>query len=217
MAIAFVQSASSAGTSQAYGSNVTLGNLLLVVAGSQDIAGAITFAISDTQGNAWTALGVVDANSVNGGRGQLFYAVAKATGANTVTLTTGSTTPLLAVHEFSGATFLDVQASAIGSGTSPDSGPVTTGAAAELLFGFNVNVPTSITGLSAGVGWTQAEAITQKLITEYQIVAATGTFDATSAMTTGKSPTNLWLAEIATFSVTQVSKGHNLMMMGIGA
>src|SRR6266850_4541939 len=102
MAIAFVQSRSSVGVSLAYNSNVTLGNLLIVVAGSRDTGGGVTFAVSDSQGNTYSSLTIVDANPILGGRAQLFYAVAKATGANTVTLTTGSALPQLLIHEFSG-------------------------------------------------------------------------------------------------------------------
>jgi hypothetical protein len=195
-----------AGLSLAYTGNVTLGNLLIVAAGSRDAGGGVTFAVSDTQGNIYSSLALVDANSISGGRGQIFVVTANATGANTVNLATGSATPQLLIHEFSGVTSIDVFTSAIGSGQSQDSGPVSTRVAAELLFGF-VLLASAQLALTQGAGWTLAETLGVDVLTEWQIVAAKGTFNATSTSTAISKGTSLWLAEIATFNAAQASSG----------
>lgn len=205
MAIAFVQSRSVAGAGPlAYSSNVTAGNLLIVLAGSLDLAGGATFAVSDTQGNAYSSLALVDGNPA-GGRAQIFFAIAKATGANSVTLTTASATPQLAIHEFSGvSSTLDASHSAAGAGTSQDSGPAATAFPSELLFGFSLHVMTGSGSVTVGAGWTQAENLINApniggILTEFQTVSATGTFNATSTSSGGKGFSDQWLAEIATF------------------
>lgn len=202
MAIALVQSRSVAGTSLAFTGNVTQGNLLVVAAGSRDIAGGVTFAVADTEVNSYSSLSLVDANPINGGRGQIFFGVANATGANAVTLTTTSATPQLLIHEFSGVSFFDVTASATGSGQSQDSGPATTRVASELLFGF-ILLTNSQLSLTQGAGWTLAETLGVAVLTEWQAVAAKGNFDATSSSTVAVKGASLWLAQIATFSPTK--------------
>lgn len=204
MPIALVQSRSAAATSLAYTGNVTAGNLLVIAAGSRDAAGGATFSIADSLVNNYSSLSLVDANPIGGGRGQIFFAVANATGANTVTLTTTSVTPQLLIHEFSSVSFFDVTASAIGSGQSQDSGPATTRVASELLFGFVLLTNPQLT-LTQGAGWTLAETLGVDVLTEWQAVAAKGTFDATSSSTVAVKGTSLWLAQIATFSPTNPS------------
>lgn len=218
MPATLIQSAGSATNSVAFGVNVTLGNLLVVVAGSLDAAGGVTFAVSDTQGNVYSSLALVDGNPGGGGRAQVFYCIAKATGANTVTITTASATPQIAIHEFSVVTTKDASTSATGAGAAQDSGGATTNSAAELLFGYSLHFAVAISGLVPGPGWTQAVLLgpSLTLLTEYQVVAATGTFNATSTSSGGKSFTDIWIAQIVTFSAGGGAVVHNMSMMGCG-
>jgi len=107
----------------AYSSNVTQGNLLIAAVSFQSVSGQP--AITDTQGNTWTEVGKVDA-IVSAKLGLImFWAVANATGANTVTSSVaGITTPSnvwLALAEFSGASGLAlISGSTLGYGFSPD-------------------------------------------------------------------------------------------------
>jgi hypothetical protein len=84
---------------QAYTSNVTSGNLLVVFACS----GIETPSISDTRGTSWTAGPSVD-DSGDGERLQCWYGLASSSGANTVTVTysTSQGDGWIAVEELSG-------------------------------------------------------------------------------------------------------------------
>jgi hypothetical protein len=169
--------------------------------------------VSDTQGNVYAPLTLVDGNP-SSGRGQVFVATAKATGVNSVTLTTASLTPQLAIHEFSGLSTSDVSASASGVGAAQDSGPVTTTKAFELLFGFSLHVIAGNAAVAVGAGWTQSEKLitnpdTGGILTEFQIVSSTGTFNATSSAS-GKSVTDNWIAQIATFIGTSQASTYQV-------
>lgn len=171
-----------------------------MVAGSLDTAGAVTFSVSDS-GNIWSSLALVDDNP-SGGRAQLFYAVAAASAADTVSLTTGSATPRLAIHEFSNVNTIDKNISSTGTGASQSSGSVTTTQAAELLFGYTVTVASGVgnASISAGSGYTPAENLGANFITEYQVVSVIGSYSASSSVVVnGKGVTNNWLCQIATF------------------
>jgi hypothetical protein len=213
MAIAFIQSRSVAGVSLAYTGNVTLNNFLIVVAGDATAGSAVTFAASDTQGNSYTPLAQVS-GGVNGGTGQMFYVPAKATGANTVNIATGAGLPQLLIHEFSGLTLIDKFHSASGTGNAIDSGSVSTGQASELLFGFCINVVSLGLSLTPGAGWAQAEILGLAAMTEYQIVSATGAFNATMTTTVSKGGGDNWLAEIATFSGPLVASSGDYWLGG---
>lgn len=205
----------------AFTSNVTQGDLLVVVAGSLDIQAANnSFSISDSQGNAYSSVsGVVNGFAVSCGQAQAFYAAAKSTGANTVTLTTDSTTPQLAIHEVAAVSALDKQASAVGSGNAQDSGPVTTTVADEFIFAYTLLVVSgSLSAFSVGAGYTQAEVITGHLLTEYQVAASTGTFDGTTTTTVAKGSVANWATQIATFSAAAaVVTPCTLMTMNAGS
>jgi hypothetical protein len=197
VAITLVQSRSIAGLTLDFSSNVTTGNLLVVVAADINVL-VPGFTISDSQGNSYTSLARID-NAAGPSASQLFFAVANATGANTVTITDSSGSPQLAIHEISGVSTIDQNTSATGIGNAQDSGPVTTTTAAEFLLGYSVDILVSGLTLSVGVGWSQAEKLGIAFITEFQVVAATGTFNATTSTTVGKNGTNHWIAQIVTF------------------
>lgn len=213
MPIALVQSASVPGTSLSYGGNVTQGNLLIVVAGDATANSAVAFSIADSQVNTYTPLLPVS-GGVAGGIGQLFYATAKATGANTVTNTVVAGAPQLLIHEFSVVTQIDKSHSASGAGNAVDSGSVSTAVPAELLFGFCINVISGGLSLVPGAGWTQAQILGLNAMTEYQVVAATGTFNATMTTTVSKGGLNNWLAQIATFSGPVVAQTGDYWLGG---
>jgi len=108
MSWSFVQATSSghvgASTSLAYGSDVASGNLLVVAVSTFQTS---TVSISDSQGNTWQQSGPY---SNNGSRDHvsIWYATAKSSGANTVTVTpSASDFTGLSVLEYSypGATF----------------------------------------------------------------------------------------------------------------
>lgn len=198
--ITLVQSRSIAGVGLAFAAGVTKGDLLVVVAGSQDIAGAITFACSDTQTNAYSSTALVDANPIGGGRAQLFYALAKANGVCIVNIVTGSATPQLAIHQFSGVDAFDISGSATGTGNAQDSGAVSVGSINNLLFGFSLLVPVGLLTFTPGAGWTQAQLLGSALLTEYQVVGAIGNYDATTNTTVGKGGSVRWATELAAWS-----------------
>lgn len=198
MSITLVQSNSGATTSLAFGVNVTAGNLLIVVAASNNSAAA-TFSISDTLGNVFSSLAVIDNTASGGGTVQLFY-VKSLGGADTVSLTTGSANPILAIHEFSGVDTFDVQNSSSGFGNSQDSGVATTNNAVELIFGYILAVTAgTIFSLNAGVGFTQGEKVSVNLLTEYETVAAIGSYSASTSTTSGKGTVVSWTIQVATF------------------
>lgn len=177
----------------------TAGNAIIVLVG--ELSNGDTFAISDSQGNAYQHLGSI-LDSVAGSEWQLFYSFGIKAGANTVSFTcnAGAMTAL-AIHEFSGITTLDVSASANGAGTSQDSGGATTIQPVELLFGFT-GASGGLLAATAGPGWTQCQNfITPSFgfVTQYQAVNATGSYDSTSTISATKAGVVRWAAEIVTF------------------
>lgn len=179
------------------------GNLLIVVAGAQT-AGK-TFSLSDTQGNAYTALAsFLDSSGTV--EMQLFYCLSSKAGANTVNF--DSTAPgvnsFLAIHEFVPVIQFDVSANAAGSGSSPDSGGAVVSFASELLFGFAAGALSLGSGAFASGNWTTAEAsatASPGFITGFQIVSSSGTYHFTGTMNLSKSGTFTWGAQVATFKI----------------
>lgn len=126
MAFAFVQANgtghSGTSTSLAYGSNVAAGNLLVVVV--SNFSTSTTVSISDTQGNVYAQAGTYSTAS-GANRVSIWYAMAKASGANTVTATPSSSdfTGLgVLEYSYSGATAFTVDGSVTNNGnTNPHS------------------------------------------------------------------------------------------------
>lgn len=199
MAIAFVQGtgnfASGAGATltAAYGSNVTAGNLLIVAGYSSNASVTPTLAVSDTQGNAWTSACEVSGWGGTPQDAQIFYAIAKTTGANTVTLTTSGSDTFrrVCIHEYSGCDTLDQVSTNTGaSGTTVSSGNVTTTVAAELLFGWMIS-GSGVTSAGSGETLRQTEGSES---TMDQVVSSTGSY----AITAPTSDSD-WAGLIATF------------------
>lgn len=138
----------------AYGSNVTHNNLLIAVVGNGGAAnvGNMATVPTDTEGNVWTlAKGQVGIDGFS--FVAIYYAIAKATGANTVTWNGGGTNSdlMMAVFEYANprANPLDQTNSNVGAAT----GNITTTQASELLFG-------AITSANLVTGWNASASFT---------------------------------------------------------
>jgi len=199
MAIALIQSKTdtSGALSLAFNADNTAGNMLIVLATCSPGMTPDTYTISDTRGNTYVTL--PSRYYPIGGFCQLFYAFNSAAGSNTITLaSTGpQLTTTLALHEFSGVSALDVHAAATGSGTSQDSGPITTNFANALLFGYEASAAQAI--VTPGIGWTQAEGFPVCFLTQYKVVSAIGTYNSTTTSTTNKGGACNWAEEILAF------------------
>lgn len=187
-------SSSNASVSQAYPSNVTAGDLLVVMGGSEFTSG---ITVSDTLSNAWIQASTVTSS---GYIQTVWYANANASGACTVTITnqggSGSFT-LCDVGQYhsslsSGSWHLDQVNQGLGTGGAQASGPVTTIQYPEVLIGWNTCAIAS--GLTSGSGWNQLESASTYSVYQDQIVTSTGTFNSTSSSASGT-----WGANIATF------------------
>lgn len=162
---------------KAFGSNVTVGDLLIVWLAAVVSGG--TIAVSDSQGNTYTRVG----SQLNAGFGDLavFWAIAGSTGANTVTFSRSGGNlqfPEMQVLEFSGniASPFDAGGSNTGSNAVPLSNVTATGSA-DLVIG--VCIPTSGLTLTAGAGWTQVGTNFGAI---YKFESASGTFTPTFTM-----------------------------------
>lgn len=180
----------------AFGSNVTSGHLLIVSVNNQTSTHTAT--VADSQG-AYTQ--AVTNNSAAAGYGAIFYRLATATGANTVTVTWSliSVLPNISIEEWSGnaaSAPLDKTASAVGTVTAVSSGATATLTnAAELAYGY---IFSSGTLTAVGSGWTGAidAPAGNDNIAQYQILAATTGIAATA---TEQSGTFTTVAMVATF------------------
>src|ERR1700753_2642701 len=144
MTPAFVQGASNFSSSsassiaEAYTSSVTAGNMLIACCGwaSANTGGSIT----DTLGNTWTQQETVAGTSIGYGL-TIWTAVAKSTGANTVTVTPPSAPQSfmrMAIHEYSGVDTLDQKITGQSNVGKP-SIAMTTTQAVEVVFAFLVS------------------------------------------------------------------------------
>jgi len=194
---AFVQGNSNGDSSSgtvstcAFTSNVTAGNLLVATIGYASTSATAT--ASDTQGNTYsTAVGPTDNTGITY-RLYTFYAVAKSSGVNTVSITisAGSTFRRMLIHEYSGVNTLEATNSASGNLTvPPDSGPVTTAHANALIFGWGI---TNNGTTTAGTGFTLRETALSES-SEDMIVSSTGTYDAIYP-----NDDSSWICQVAAF------------------
>ncbi len=114
-----VQSAQSANNSAslAFGSNVTAGNLLVVVAGIANGVLTISHTVSDTLSNTWTYVGFSRDETFSSPNVGIFIATANGSGACTVTIGGtgfGSNASQVIVAEFSGTYTLVVDSASVG-------------------------------------------------------------------------------------------------------
>ncbi len=199
--ITFVQA--NAGPSTIQSSNTTVavaypaaqvaGHLNVVAVGWGDTTSTIA-SVTDTQGNMY--LPAVGPTSNTGLRQVIYYAKNIAGGSNTVTVkfNQAAAYPDVRILEYAGADLsnpLDQAGAATGSGTTANSGSVTTTAANELIFA------TGTTGTAfsaAGSGYTSRMIDTYGNIAEDKTVTSTGSYNATATTTS-----TVWVIQIVTF------------------
>ncbi|MGH7435451.1 MAG: hypothetical protein ACRENE_07235, partial [Polyangiaceae bacterium] len=182
-----------------YSSAQTAGDLNVVAVGWNDTIATVT-SVTDVEGNAYTL--AVGPLAVSGTFTQaLYYAkniAAAAANANVVTVSFSGRAafPDVRIAEYKGldpTSPLDVVAQQTGSGTTLNSGSVTTTSAKDLLVAAGF-VAQAITG--AGSGFTSRIITTNKDDLEDEAVTATGSYHATAP----QSPTGGWM-QMAAFKV----------------
>ena len=210
-AIAFVQA--NAVTPQTNQSTVTVaytnaqivGDTNILAIGWSNTTSNIT-SVTDSAGNTYQLAGSIARGS--GLSQAIYYAsnIKAAAAGNTVTVTFNVSTPFIDIRalEYSGldpVSPFDVGASALGNGTSANSGAVTTSAPGELIFG---------AGMTGGSFSAAGTNFTNRIITpldgdiaEDRFVTTTGTYSATASLS-GSAP---WLMQVATFKARPLSPG----------
>jgi hypothetical protein len=178
----------------------TAGNLNIVAVGWNDTTSTVN-TVTDTRGNTYTlALGPTSGTGV---RQSIYYARNIAGGSNTVTVTFNQAATFVDVRifEYSGLDTtnpLDVTAGAAGTGTSANSGSVTTTAANELIFG---------AGTTAGsFNNTGSPGFIVRVLTnpdadigEDKTVSSTGSYNAVGGLFNSAA----WVMQMATFRAAQ--------------
>jgi len=207
--IGLVQSAAGQGSSvtslsQAFPSNNTAGNLIVVFVRASTTNQTVT--VTDTALNTY-ALAVSQTQTTDNHQIGIFYATSAASGPNTVTATfsASNTHPWLSVFEFTGVSALDQTAHAQGSSTSPNTGltPTTT-SNNELVFA-GLGLPSASTAsITAGTGFQvllqDAPPNTSRAATEGQIVSVSGQDAGTFTINANANCPNCnWSAVVATF------------------
>lgn len=195
----------------AFGSNVTSGNLLIVFMRVSTGDGTPT-GVTDTVGTTYTQVGT--AMSISGGTGYLYYGVAAASGANTVTIGGGATARIV-VQEVSGLTSasLDQTNQATGTSAAPSSGNITTTAATWIFAGLVLTSYPSVAA-TVGSGYTSINfADGNRYAAEYQDAPSTGTYAGTATL----PESNTWGIIVAAFKgAAAATGGKRRMTMGFG-
>src|SRR5262245_33152683 len=167
------------GTAYAYPINVTAGSLLIVGVGHAENT---TPTVTDTLGHTWSSARV-HWEAGFGYRTDVVYTRATASGADSITVTTGSLETLV-LTEYAGpwkAAPLDQAASAAGSSSTPSSGNLTPTANGAFIFGF-IDA-SDLT--AAGTGFNlDVLAATQRCVAE-SLVQTTAAADAADAVASG--------------------------------
>jgi hypothetical protein len=173
----------------------TAGDLNVVVVGWNDTSAKIK-SVTDSQGNLYSvAAATLVTSSGNPLSQAIYYAPCIAPGGTKVTVTfdQAAAYPDIRILEYSGVSTLDVTAGAAGNSANADSGPATTQAGNELIFGANM-VFTATNG--PGSGFTSRIITSPDAdIAEDEIVNSTGTYNATAPL---KKSGN-WIMQMATF------------------
>lgn len=200
--MAYVQSTkqrvASGANALAYGSNNTVGNLLIAAILLEDDTSTVS-TIVDSRSNTWTQCAAIKHSTGNGFSGQIFYAKNCVAGANTVTVTPSAGALTLEIHEYSGydlSTPFGQHIEAYGTGSSTaDSGNVTTTTTSELLFALGISNRT----LTAGSGFVQREhdVFNVDSLTEDKTAGAAGNYNATETLGIAGS----WVICLATFKL----------------
>lgn len=211
MAIAHVQSVFSASTTDgqtlAYGSAITAGSLLVVAIKAGTLC--TTAVVSDTLTNTWAKAGAAGAAAAST---LVYYAMNSPAGANSVTVTTSTTSARVSIHEYSGLALTDaLDKLGVAEGTAVeviDTSSIATTVADELLF-CAVGITQNVTGETAGAGYTVRGKAASRLVVEDRIVAATGTYTNGMSWTTAGN-CGAVLASFKAASGVSVPVGTNL-------
>jgi hypothetical protein len=224
MAVAYVQSTHNAAklvssVAKAFTSNNTSGNMLVCCVGVWRGAAFSDPTIADTQGNTWKLLLSTPRQFFNlgGSCAYLFVAYNCVAGANTVTVTVGSSSDIdIAIHEYSGvATVTAMDQIASGAQSTGPSGSVFAGTiqtryANEVLFSFaydQTNGPQTFTPTS---GWTAREQTLNpdgaSMRSFDQLVSATGSYTNTITGTLSSHGLHGIIASFADTSTTDPLK-----------
>lgn len=173
--------------------HVSAGNLVIVGVKK----GNVTASITDSQGNSWSVANPTVSATITI---QTWYAVAKASGPMTASLTFGGPTTCARMFalEYTGVTTLDRHSEAVGTGGNATSGPLITTAPRELLFAI---CDEGSCGQTPPPGFTQREApappgTTGCNVVSDRIVSVAGTYEAACALSVPSDP---WATVLATF------------------
>ena len=181
----------------------TLNHLLLAAVYST--SNSVTFSVSDTMGNTWNAL---PADTSSYGQVRVYYAIAKATGSNTILANQSSSTATMGLFcsEWSGNTtsgVLDVQtaANASTSTASMSSGNLTTTGSSDLLY--CVFADKNEGAMTIGTGFIQDEIDTGfGALSEYKRNLTAGAYSCNGTDTAASS---YWLAYAVAFKASSSS------------
>src|ERR1035438_5892155 len=172
----------------------TAGDLNVVVVGWNDSTSKVT-SVSDSCGNAYSlAIGP----TIGTGMSQsIYYAKDIVSGSNAVTVTfnQAAAAPDIRILEYAGldtVSPLDVTAAAAGNSNSASSGSATTTATSELILGADT-IATTTTGLGSGFTSRIITSPDSNLV-EDKVVSTTGTYSATTNLSSGS-----WVMQMATF------------------
>ncbi len=194
--IKYIQSASVASTSstalaKAFTSATTQNNLLVV--GVYTWGGTVS-SVTDSLANTYIL--ATSGATASGNNVYVFYAINKASGADTVTAHVSGGGVMEDIHEYSGISTtapVDQKKISLGTGTAINSGTVNTLVPNELIFGFAAVDGNSVT--SAGATFTLRQNTGSGELSEDKIVAATGAYSATATC-----PSTTWAGAIVTFA-----------------
>jgi hypothetical protein len=162
--------------------NTVAGDLILV--GFDFDTNAVFSSITDSQGNAFTAVGS-QLTSPGGARSQVYYAKRIVGGADTVTVTLSASSRWLEMYltEYAGldpTSPIDAQAGASGPAGPVSSGPVATTVAGDILYGYCAGD----WACTAGSGFTARSTVLNNLI-EDGTAGNPGPYAATGSATNG--------------------------------
>lgn len=197
MAIAFSKGATGSATASSLGiafvGGSTSGHLLVGVLNTTVLNDTVS--VTDTLTDSYH-LCIRNTNTV--ASQYIFYGIAKSTGANTVTFTTGTSGVLSgAILEYSGFTgtpVIELVSGATGISASANSGAAVVGTGALLVGAVNFTVSTND---AAPSGWTNRENFgTGVLVAADQITASETSFS--YAPTNSSTPTT-WIAQMVAF------------------
>ena len=177
----------------------TAGNLLVVYLVWDNTSGV---SVSDSLGNTYTsAVGPTRWNN-NRSSAQIFYAINRASGPNTVTASFSRRIQSFAIayaHEYSGVRStgtIDVAAGSSGNSGSLNSGSITTTNELDLIFAGGVSA-SNLTSASPGYS---TRSVTQGNLTEDRVVSTKGTYAATANNAGGA-----WAMQVVAFKGSAAS------------